>query len=177
MDFIKRCIARIIRFNGYDSKSVYVGGPISYSMVMEKVRDSFPHAKFVTCVRNPEQAFPSMCDLALSLVKEEITDFYIDRTRIRFDMYSVPIYKSMAAFTDPKDMCYWLDFENWKKDGKSEIERVWRWLGWSFDPCDSDVALLKPEKHTNRPEVFKLVSPDYMREKIGAEFQICVRKC
>lgn len=55
----------------------------------------------------------------------------------------------MLAYDEKGDNIYWMDFENWKKDGRAELERMWKWLGWSFKPTDSEIALVRHEKHKN----------------------------
>lgn len=51
LEFIKRCIVRMIYYQG--SKKSYVGCPLSLMLEPELFRRHFPFAKVIVCVRDP----------------------------------------------------------------------------------------------------------------------------
>ena len=180
MDFIKRCMTRAIYFRGYNPKTtVYTGGPIDFCSVAPKLRAAFPYAKFIFCVRNPEESFPSLVEFHSSINPRNRHDPFTKELRIHyFYEYSCKLYRNMADWAKQDDpLSYWQDFDDWKRDAKSAIERVWRFLDFPFESHESDVALIRSESHKNQQSSFELVPPETIRRELGETYLALKEKC
>lgn len=115
LDYIKRCMVRVVYYQGSIDKT-YVGCPLYLATEPELYRKHFPHAKFVFCVRDPVQNFPSFIDLSAGFTKTtHYSDEFTERIKCAFNINTPLYYDGMSRFED--DNTVWLDFENWKTAG------------------------------------------------------------
>ena len=112
--FVKRCIVRNIVFRG-DYDKIYVGGPIIFAACPDFVRKEMPYAKLIINVRDPKQSFPSLVDMALNLLNDQLNDTFKLRLRNYYEVMTVMLYRNLSKF-EGDDQTYWLDFDNWKTD-------------------------------------------------------------
>lgn len=68
------------------------------------------------------------------------------------EYWSKPIYAGTAQLEDPRAI--WLDFENWKTDGRKQLEMIWDELGWKYSADASKIALVRSESHKNNPKSY-----------------------
>lgn len=157
--FVKRCLARTLYYQG-DTTSAYVGCPLSFMVDPVLFRKHFPYAKVVVCCRDPVQSVPSLFDLTATIIQDKKLDgTYTEHYKMLYKMHTLTMYKNMASWPGDADTI-WLDFENWKNDGVKQLEMIWSELKWQAPPEASRAALKKSEGHKNRPECFKILSPE-----------------
>ena len=78
---------------------------------------------------------------------------------IVYEVYSCNIYKALANY-EGDDHTIWVDFDSWKKQGEIVLQHLWHELKWSYPIGSSKAALIKSEKHKNRPESYKVIAPE-----------------
>ena len=71
----------------------------------------------------------------------------------------------------------WVDFIDWKNNGVKVLEAIWRQLNWEFPAGASQAALIVSESHKNRPESYKLISPDQIQQDLGEAYQVLLKRC
>ena len=175
IEFVKRCIVRNIYWRGAADK-IYVGGPICFAGCADLVRKVMPKAQLVISVRDPKQSFPSLVDMALNLLGDELNDVFKLRLKNYYEAMTCPLYTALARF-EPDELTYMLDFENWKKDSQAEIEHVWKWLQWKVPSQASKVALKRSEKHQNKPQSYLLVPTERIDSDIGQAYKLIQSRC
>jgi hypothetical protein len=144
LEFVKRCLARIVFYQNKRGKP-YVGCPLGFATNPAMLRQHFPHAKIIVCVRDPCQSVPSYFDLLHNMQGKPGSKFP-EHMRTQYQLYSVKLYKALAEWKGDKNTI-WVDFEDWKDNGVKELERIWGHLGWKAPAKASQAALKKSERH------------------------------
>ena len=170
-------MARNILYYREPGKKFYVGCPLSLAVCPELIREVFPTAKVIVCVRDPTQTVPSLINLFSAAINMSFTEIK-PRVTNYYDVVSRTIYSRLSEWDsyDPQTT-YWMDFNDWKEDSVAEVERIWRWLGLDFAEGASQVAKRKSESHKNPPECFDVVPRKRINDELGELFQRCLQKC
>jgi hypothetical protein len=149
-------LARNILFYRDPVKTFYVGCPLSLAVCPDLVREVFPTAKIIVCVRDPTQTVPSLINLLSTALTMPFSDVKPRATNY-FDVVSRGIYTRLSEWESDPKTTYWMDFNDWKADSVAEVERIWKWLGVDYAEGASEVAKRKSESHKNPPECFEVV--------------------
>jgi hypothetical protein len=126
LDFVKKCIVRILYYKGLEGKT-YIGCPLGFSRDPALLRKHFPYAQFVVCVRNPTEAVPSYIDLIQNSTREPFDEKFAQRMKILNKVYSEPIYRELSIWEGDVDTIY-IDFELWKKKSPVILKHLWKTL-------------------------------------------------
>jgi hypothetical protein len=177
LDFVKKCVARSLYFQGKTAHK-YVGSPVSFSFDPALLRQHFPLATFVICVRDPCQTFPSLVDLIGSVQGKTKYDEAFTRwmTDVVYEGTTKSMYKALADWPGD-DKTLWVDFEKWKKEGEDVLATVWNKVGWVYPAEATKAALKRSERHSNRPESYTVVPPEVIKRELGETFKTLLAKC
>lgn len=123
-------------------KHLYVHGPerrllsknAAFAPLATSLRESFPDARFILCLRPPSETIPSQ----LSSIEGGITLFESDRImpdlrerlRDQLAFYYRNLYQSFVHH--PGARCVWVTMNDLKQDLGSSIERAYQHLGFSM---------------------------------------------
>ena len=77
------------------------------------------------------------------------------------------IYHALDSFEGDSETI-WVDFENWKKEGRKELASIWNNLGWSFSEEATFASLVKSECHKNDTRSFCIVSTQRITADLGS---------
>lgn len=87
-----------------------------------------------------------------------------------------PMYKALADWQGDANTM-WVDFEKWKTEGQQVLASIWKEIGWAYPANATKAALVRSERHSNRPESYQVVPPELIKQELGETFKTLLSKC
>jgi hypothetical protein len=152
MGYYKSCLQRQLHACGPD-KTLLCKATQSCGAV-ESLRATFPDARFITIIRDPEQSLASHLSLFHSVWRLHSPEIARDsETSQAFARLGVAWYRHLFTFgqkTDPKRY-YCVDYRELTRDPLAAVERVYAHFGWTM----SSVCRARLEEASRRQRKFK----------------------
>jgi len=143
VQYIRRCMQGVVygrrlwRGSVSDGgRRLYIGKPLGLTLDLTALRQSFPESSFVVCIREPQAAFASWCQLFATISGRQLDDPALRRmTECMYAAYSRPIFLAALALAQSGDpRTHIVSFEDWKQRPAATVASVLAFVGGASIP-------------------------------------------